>query len=201
MSLFDFSDFSVQGSTDFSLPVDSWPEIPSYNFVPSSTYGNLTIPASITAPDTSGWFGGIGDWFGSAGASITSGASGVTSSIADWFSTPSNSNQSNLQKTAGAVQATGGIAETVSNWFKGTSSAPTKNQATVASGQSQAGLGVLGALKALIGTGPPPSGQQSITQAMGSGVGNILSPLKSTMFILLLVLIAGWFLMGRLQRV
>lgn len=201
MGLFDFADFQVSSSTDWSLPVETWPEIPSYQLAPSPTYGNLTIPASITAPDTSGWFGGIGDVFSSAGASISSGASGVTNSIANWFSTPSNSNQSVLQQAAGATQATGGIIGTVSNWFKGTSSAPNKNSATVASGQNQSGLGVLGALKALIGTGPPPVGQQSMTQAMGSGLSNILSPLKSTLFIMLLVLIAGWFLMGRLQRV
>lgn len=200
MGLFDFADFRVSGTTDFSLPVDTWAEIPSYNFIPSPTYSNLVIPASITAPDTSGWFGGIGDFFGSAGASIKSGASGVTSSIGDWFSSPSNSNQSVLQQAAGATQATGGILNTVSNWFKGGSTVPNKNQNTRASGQDQSGLGMLGALKALLGTGAPPAGQQSLTQAVGSGIGNILSPFKSTLFILLLVIIAGWFLMGRLQR-
>lgn len=199
MGLFNFSDFAVTG-TNYALPVETWPEIPSYNLVPGPTFSNLTIPSAITTPDTSGWFGGIGDWFGSAGASVASGASGVTSSIGNWFTTPSNSNQSVLQQAAGATQATGGIISTVSNWFKGTSTSPNKNAGTVVSGQNQSGLGVLGALKALIGTGPPPSGQQSMTQAMGSGISNILSPFKSTLILLLIVLVAGWFVLGRLQR-
>lgn len=197
---FDFTDFQFNLGTDYSPPVSSLPEIPSLNFLSSPSYSNIVIPSSITAPDTSGWFGGIGDFFGSAASSVTSGASGLTSSIGNWFSTPSNSTQSGLQQSAGAVAAGSSILGTVSNWFKGTNTAPNKNTATAASGQNQTGLGVIGALKALLGTGPPPAGQQSMTQAMGSGIGNILSPFKSTLILVLIVLVAGWFVLGRLQR-
>ena len=196
---FGFQDFSIP---DFpSAPaVDSWPEIPSYNLVPSSNFEGINLQSAITAPDTSGVFGGISDWFGSASSSVSSGASGVVSSIGNWFATPSNSNQSNVQKTAGVISGGSSIAGTVSSWFKSTSAAPAKNNATAASGQTQQGLGVLGALKALVGVGPAPKGSTTMTQAIGGGVSNILSPFKSTLFLMLLVLIAGWLILGRVQR-
>ena len=201
---FGFGDFGVTSPTEIAayqpIPL-SLPEIPSYNLVPSSNYGGINLQAAINAPDTSGVFGGLSDWFGSAASSTVSGASGAVSSIGNWFSTPSNSNQSNLQKAAGSTAAGSSILSTVSSWFKGGATDPNKNNTTRASGQDQTGLGILGALKALAGVGPQPAGSTNVSQAVGSGLNNILSPLKSTLFIMLAVLIAAWFVMGRLQRV
>lgn len=204
---FSFDDFKIESnwtpsgfntSDPFVLP-----EIPSYKLAPLQSYGGITMPASITQPDSPGWFGGIGDWFSDAGSSVSNTSKSVVDSIGNWFTTPSNSNQSVMQKTAGAASAGSSIFGTVSSWFKGNNAAPQQNKATANSqqtGQTQA-LGVLGALKALIGVGPAPGNSQTITQAMGEGVQNIFAPMKSTIILLVVGLFIFWLILGRIQRV
>jgi hypothetical protein len=209
MSFFDFSDFKIEGGFSES-PLTSYdplvlPEVPHYTLAPLPEYGGITMPASLTAPDSPGWFsaGNIGGWFSDAGSSLASTTKSVTDTLGGWFTSPSTSNQSVMQATAGAASTSTSLFNTVSSWFKGTTSAPSQNKATTGttqSGTAQA-LGVVGALKALVGVGPAPAGSKTITQAMGEGVGNIISPLKSTILLMLVGLVVFWLILGRLQRV
>lgn len=209
---FDFSDFKVSGafdgvkSTDF---LEALPEIPTYNIAPTSTYGGIFLDLPKTAPDSTSWLGGVGDWFSGVGSSVSEVSKSAVDSIGNWFTTPSNGNQSVVQKAAGVTTAGTSLYSTVSGWFKGGNAAPGANKATVAtqgtaSGKPVQGLGVIGALKALIGVGPAPQGSTTISQAVGQGASNIVTgvvgPLMPTLFLILAGLLIFWMILGRMQR-
>lgn len=190
----DFTEafFPIQGVNEPLAP-DNYvmaDTIPNYTLIPSPGYGEISTPTYVTAPDTSGgFFGSLGDFFSNTVPSATINA---TSSIANWFSQPSNS--------TAAVSAGGGLLNSVASFFKGNNNQSNKaNQS-----QQPAGLGVGGALRALMGLGPPPSGQQSITQAAGSGLGNIIGGATKPLIPILVLIVGGlivfFLILGRVQR-
>jgi hypothetical protein len=169
--------------------------IPNYLLMPSPGYGVTSVPTYTTIPDTSsGFFGGVADFFTNT---VPSAMKNSTNSIGDWFTPP------NVAKTAGATTAGAGLLNAVSGFFKGGNNQ--KNKASRSNTPQAQGLGVGGALLALLGLTPPPPGQQSITQAAGDGLGNIVGGLtKPLLPVLILVVVGGivyFLILGRMSRV